>query len=163
MHTWPGYNWFTLDKLPSLLNYTPTAPSFGQQRDCNVSRQRSPTPKAELWKVTHLMKGFPERHQKSQLNSSPGVTARTETMGRWAASLCITCLKSCPLQASFGLRVWTTAWAGWGRIRTSPFTSEAAQHQTGFSCWGGCKTLKKKKKKFKKSAGVWTGTGEASV
>lgn len=80
-------------------------------------------------------------------------------MGRGAASLCITLLKSCPLQASFSLRVWTTAWAGWGRIHTSPFTSEAAQHQTGFSCWvrleksgDGCKKKKKTREREKKKA-----------
>lgn len=39
------------------------------------------------------------------------------------------------LQASFNRRVWTTAWAGWGRIHTSPLTRKAPLHQTGFSSW----------------------------
>lgn len=79
-------------------------------------------------------------------------------MGRRAASLCVTLLK-----ASFSLRVWTTAWAGWGRIHTSPFTSEAARHQTGFSCWVRLEKFGCRKKKGKKSAGVWTRTWEAPI
>lgn len=42
--------------------------------------------------------------------------------------------KSCQLQASFNLRVWTTAWAGSGRIHTSHLLSRPSA-QTGFSSW----------------------------
>lgn len=91
------------------------------------------------WKVTHSMKedeGFESLRVRQRWSQQNGWKSRHRKR-QWDErnSPCSIPPKGRRLQASFNVRVWTTAWAGWGRIHTSPLTRKAPLHQTGFSSW----------------------------
>lgn len=102
--------------------------------------KRKKNPKVWEWGNGNLnrMFGWKSRHRKRQWQQRN--------------SPCSIPPKGRQLQASFNVRVWTTAWAGWGRIHTSPLTRKAPLHQTGFSSWlellSTCQATTGKKRSF---------------
>lgn len=84
-------------------------------------RERKKNLKVWDWGSGNLdrMVGWKSRHRKRQWDERNSPCSIPPTGRR--------------LQASLNVRVWTTAWAGWGRKHTSPLTRKTPQHQTGFS------------------------------
>ncbi len=122
-----------------------TAPSVGQQHGCNIFTVciYTETQKqsfcicrwCEYDSLSDALFVLAFKDDNSNLGSCLAGNHVTEKdNGGRRIHLTSSVQKSCQLQASFNLRVWTTAWAGSGRIHTSHLLSRPSA-QTGFSSW----------------------------